>query len=125
LKLRRTRSDRHGRSLVRRAFDCLMWNEQKHLVALVTSIDHCSTAPCQPIITLDGVCPSRGMRPLACAPLEHFTRDNVLHDLTSTIADFEPHDVAQTLLVRQIERPAVVTMGEQALMDNINGGLRP
>jgi hypothetical protein len=40
---------------------------------------------------------------LAYAPLEHFTRDNVLHDLTGTIADFEAHNVAQTLLVRQIE----------------------
>jgi len=49
----------------------------------------------------------------------------VLHDLTGAIADFEAHDIAQTLLVRQIERPAIMTMGEQALVDNIDSSFWP
>jgi hypothetical protein len=37
---------------------------------------------------------------LSRASLEHFSRDNVLHDLTGAVADFEPHHVAQALLMR-------------------------
>ena len=41
----------------------------------------------------------------------------------TTIANFEPHHIAQALLVRQAGRVAVVTMREQALMDDLDGDL--
>ena len=44
-------------------------------------------------------------------------RDDQLHDLRGAVADLEAHHVAQALLVRQVQRPAVVAVRQQALVD--------
>ena len=47
----------------------------------------------------------------------------MLHDLRGAVADLQAHDVAQSLLMRQVERPAVMAVRQQALMDDVDGGL--
>jgi len=49
-----------------------------------------------------------------CVPAKAFAGDDKVHDLRRAVADLEPHDVAQALLVRQIGRPAVVALRQQA-----------
>jgi len=59
-----------------------------------------------------------------CVPAKAFAGDDKVHDLRRAVADLEPHDVAQALLVRQTGRPALVAMPQQALMHDIDRGLR-
>src|ERR1700722_16138398 len=48
------------------------------------------------------------------------TRDDQLHDLCGTIANFETHHVAQSLLMRRVHGPAVMAKSQQALVDHVD-----
>src|SRR5260370_19025502 len=64
------------------------------------------------------------LRRLRRGAADALARHDQLHDSRSAVADFETHHIAQPLLMRQILGPSIVPEREQALMDDVEGGLR-
>src|SRR5712691_11296771 len=56
-------------------------------------------------------------------PADALAGDDELHDAGGAVADLEAHDIAHALLVRQLFAPAIVAKGEEALVDDVEGGL--
>ena len=60
---------------------------------------------------------------LQCHSAGPLARDHQFHDLRRAIANFEAHTITHALLVRQVQRPAIMAVRQQALMRDINGSL--
>src|SRR5579863_2247858 len=55
---------------------------------------------------------------------DDLARHEALHDLRGAVADLEPDNVAQALLMRQVEAEAEMAVQEQALMDDLDREFR-
>src|SRR5438552_7021129 len=55
---------------------------------------------------------------------DNLARHQRLHDLRGAVADLEPDNVAQALLMGQVEAEAEMSVQEQALMDHLDREFR-